>query len=112
MSKVWFNKIDILYNENGKKNTYKWMRKDLLNSSTNESDMDYFRYEITKIPVMWTQSWEGKHGTRVRGKKDILTKVTNDSVKVSGPYYPVVSNIGTTSTPANTTVLRYSSLVI
>ena len=42
-----------------------------------------------------------EHGTRVRGKKDILTKVTKDSVRVSGAYYPVVSNIGssTTSTP-------------
>ena len=42
---------------------------------------------------------EGKHGTRVRGKK--VTKVTKDSVRVSGAYYPVVSNIGsrTTSTP-------------
>ena len=49
---------------------------------------------------------EGKHGTRVRGKKDILTKVTKDSVRVSRAYYPVVSNIGsrTTSSPANTTV--------
>ena len=32
--------------------------------------------------LMWTQSQytEGKHGTRFRGKKDILTKVTKDSV--------------------------------
>ena len=46
-------------------------------------------------------SIEGKHGTRVRGKKYILRKVTKDSVRVSGAYYPVVSNIGsrTTSTP-------------
>ena len=31
---------------------------------------------------MWTQSryTEGKHGTWFRGKKDILTKVTKDSV--------------------------------
>ena len=45
----------------------------------------------------------GKHGTRVRGKKDILTKVTKDSVMVSGAYKPVVSNISsrTTNTPAN-----------
>ena len=46
---------------------------------------------------------EGKHGTLVRSKKDILTKVTKDSVTVSGAYYPVVSDIGsrTTCTPAN-----------
>ena len=53
---------------------------------------------------------EGKHGTWVRGKKDILTKVTEDSVRVNRAYYPVVSNIGsrTTSTHANTTVLGYN----
>ena len=43
---------------------------------------------------------EGKHGTQVRGKKDILTKVTKDSVRVSGAYYPVVSNIGSRTTTA------------
>ena len=50
---------------------------------------------------------EGKHGTWVRGKKDILTKVTKDSVRVSGAYYLVVSNIGshTTHNPANTTMV-------
>ena len=33
--------------------------------------------------LMWTQSryTEGKHGTQFRGKKDILTKVTKDSVQ-------------------------------
>ena len=32
---------------------------------------------------MWTQSryTEDKHGIRFRGKKDILTKVTKDSVQ-------------------------------
>ena len=57
---------------------------------------------------------EGKHGTRVRGKKDILTKVTKESVRVSGAYYPVVSNIGshTTNTPVDTTTLRVSSHIV
>ena len=42
--------------------------------------------------------------------------VTKDCVKVSGAYYLVVSNVSsctrlsTTSTPANSTVLRYWSL--
>ena len=31
--------------------------------------------------------------TQVRAKKDILTKVTKDSVRVSIAYYPGVSNI-------------------
>ena len=55
---------------------------------------------------MWTQSQYHRKKTRVRGKKDILTKVTKDSVRLREAYYPVVSNIGcyTTSTPANTTV--------
>ena len=48
---------------------------------------------------------EGKHETRVRGKKDILTK---DSVRVS--LLPGGSR--TTSTPAATTVLGYYTLVI
>ena len=58
-------------------------------------------------PLMLTHSWYHGRKTRIRGKKDILTKVTKDSVMVSGAYYPVVSNIGsrTISTPANTTVL-------
>ena len=57
---------------------------------------------------MWTQNRD--YGTWVRGKKDILTKVTKDSVRVSRAYYPVVFNIGnrTTSTPADTTVLGYN----
>ena len=41
---------------------------------------------------------EGKHGTRVRGKKDVLTKVTKDSVRESEAYYPVGSNIGSRTT--------------
>ena len=41
---------------------------------------------------------EGKHRTRVSGKKDILTKVIKDSVKVSRAYNPVVSNIGNRTT--------------
>ena len=63
---------------------------------------------------MWTQSWgprkeNTEHGLEVR--KIYLQKVTTDSVKVSGAYYPVVSHIGsrTTSTPANTMVLGYCS---
>ena len=57
---------------------------------------------------------ERKHGTLVRGKKDILTKVTNDSARVSGAYYPVVSNIGsrTTSTPADNSTLRVLSHIV
>ena len=69
--------------------------------------------------MMWTQKLgprkkNTEHGLEVR--KIYKQKVTKDSVKVSGAYYPVVSNIGsrtrlrTTSTPANTTVLRYCSL--
>ena len=55
-----------------------------------------------------------EHELEVR--KVYQQKVTKDSVKVSGAYYPVVSNIGsrtrlrTASAPANTTVLRYCSL--
>ena len=38
---------------------------------------------------MWTQnrSTEGKHGTQVRGKKHILTKVTKDSVQYWLSYF-------------------------
>ena len=54
-----------------------------------------------------------EHGLEVR--KIYEQKVTTDSIKVSGAYYSVVSNIGcrtrlrTTNTPGNTTVLRYCS---
>ena len=53
---------------------------------------------------------------RLEVRKIYEQKVTKDSVKLSGTYYPVVSNIGsrtrlhTTSTPANTTLLRYCSM--
>ena len=39
-----FNQADMLYKENEKKNTYKWMRKDLLISYTNA-----FRHGLFKI---------------------------------------------------------------
>ena len=57
---------------------------------------------------MWTQSWYHGRKTRstgLRGKKDILTKVTKDSVRVRGAYYPVVSNIG--SRTSSTTILLH-----
>ena len=44
-----FNLTDMLYKENGKKNTYRWMRKDLLISSTDAFQQHYLRYEISKI---------------------------------------------------------------
>ena len=47
-----FNQVDILYKGNGK-NTYKWMRKNLLQNYNlvppTRFNMDYLRYKITKI---------------------------------------------------------------
>ena len=63
---------------------------------------------LTQTFVLNIITTEGKHGTRVIGKKDILTKSYKDSVQRSRAYYPVVSNIGshtrlhTSSTPAKT----------
>ena len=65
-------------------------------------------------PRLGPQKENTEHRLEVR--KIYQQKVTKDSVRVSKAYYPVVSNIGnrtwlnTTSTPANTTVLRYCSL--
>ena len=40
-------------------------------------------YNFPSVIMMWTKvgTTEGKHGIRFRGKKDILTKVTKDSIQ-------------------------------
>ena len=46
---MWFNQTDMLYKENGKKNLYKWMRKNLLVKYElvlpTRFNMNYLRYE-------------------------------------------------------------------
>ena len=60
---------------------------------------------------MWTQSGRPQkenteHGLKIR--KIYLQKGATDNVRVSGAYYPVMSNIDsrTTSTPVNITRIR------
>ena len=71
--------------------------------------------------MMRTQGLDHGRKTRNTDKKKeryINKELQKESVKVSGTYYPLVSNIGsrtrlrTTSIPANTTVLRHCVIFI